>query len=272
MCCATQSQSCVITMVQHRLATLATCNLNQWAMDFGGNLERIKASITQARAKGARYRVGATVPSGLHDWSMCCVSRGALHCPGGSRAGGAWLRLRRPLPRAGHHRALLGVHSGAAAALVMWFNHAHLRLGIPVCHTQHGAIPFASRSGFSFRRGLAHHRPAAQALVRDGFTDGIVCDVGLPIMHRGVRYNCRLFLLNGKLLLLRPKQNLADDGNYRQGPTPGRGRSLSHSPNLSFVPCRCHAIERPEPAMRSSACAQVVVIHAAECLPPSIPL
>lgn len=34
-------------------------------------------------------------------------------------------------------------------------------------------------------------------------------------MHCGVRYNCRLFMLNGKILLLRPKQNLADDGNYR---------------------------------------------------------
>ena len=34
-------------------------------------------------------------------------------------------------------------------------------------------------------------------------------------MHCGVRYNCRLFMLNGKVLLLRPKQNLADDGNYR---------------------------------------------------------
>ena len=44
-------------MVQHRLATVATCNLNQWAMDFGGNLERIKASILKAREKGARYRV-----------------------------------------------------------------------------------------------------------------------------------------------------------------------------------------------------------------------
>jgi len=65
----------------------------------------------------------------------------------------------------------------------------------------------------------------AQALVRDGFTDGIVCDVGLPVMHRGVRYNCRLFMLNGKLLLLRPKQNLADDGNYRQGLAPAAHRA-----------------------------------------------
>ena len=44
-------------MVQHRLATLATCNLNQWALDFEGNLERIKASIDAARQRGARYRV-----------------------------------------------------------------------------------------------------------------------------------------------------------------------------------------------------------------------
>ena len=71
----------------------------------------------------------------------------------------------------------------------------------------------------------------AQALVRDGFTDGIVCDVGLPVMHRGVRYNCRLFMLNGKLLLLRPKQNLADDGNYRQGLAPVAHRA---SPGLGL--------------------------------------
>ena len=28
-------------------------------------------------------------------------------------------------------------------------------------------------------------------LLRGGHTDGIVCDVGMPVMHRGVRYNCR---------------------------------------------------------------------------------
>ena len=40
-----------------RIATLATCNLNQWALDFDGNLERVKRSIEQARAAGATYRV-----------------------------------------------------------------------------------------------------------------------------------------------------------------------------------------------------------------------
>ena len=39
-------------------ATLATCNLNQWALDFEGNCERIIESIELAKAAGARYRLG----------------------------------------------------------------------------------------------------------------------------------------------------------------------------------------------------------------------
>ena len=40
-----------------RVARLSTCNLCQWAMDFHGNLLRIKESISQAKKEGARYRV-----------------------------------------------------------------------------------------------------------------------------------------------------------------------------------------------------------------------
>jgi NAD+ synthase (glutamine-hydrolysing) len=43
--------------MRRRIATLATCNLNQWAMDFEGNLRRIVESIERARAAGATYRV-----------------------------------------------------------------------------------------------------------------------------------------------------------------------------------------------------------------------
>lgn len=44
--------------MRRRVATVATCNLNQWAMDFEGNLKRIKASIAKAKKAGATYRVG----------------------------------------------------------------------------------------------------------------------------------------------------------------------------------------------------------------------
>ncbi|CAB9519971.1 Glutamine-dependent NAD(+) synthetase [Seminavis robusta] len=40
------------------LVTVATCNLNQWALDFNGNLERILESCQQAKAQGATYRLG----------------------------------------------------------------------------------------------------------------------------------------------------------------------------------------------------------------------
>ena len=46
------------TKMQPALATVATCNLDQWAMDFSGNLERIVSSLRAARAAGARYRLG----------------------------------------------------------------------------------------------------------------------------------------------------------------------------------------------------------------------
>jgi len=47
------------------------------------------------------------------------------------------------------------------------------------------------------------------------FTD-ILCDIGTLVMHNGVRYNCRVYCLNGKIVLIRPKMYLADDGNYRE--------------------------------------------------------
>jgi NAD+ synthase (glutamine-hydrolysing) len=45
--------------------------------------------------------------------------------------------------------------------------------------------------------------------------NSILVDIGLPATHRGVRYNCRAFCLDGRVLLVRPKTALADDGNYR---------------------------------------------------------
>lgn len=40
------------------LLHLATCSLNQWALDFAGNLERTIESIRRAKEKGATYRLG----------------------------------------------------------------------------------------------------------------------------------------------------------------------------------------------------------------------
>ena len=69
----------------------------------------------------------------------------------------------------------------------------------------------------------------AELLTGDA-THGILCDVGVPVIHRGVRYNCRAYLLDGRVLLLRPKLSLADDGNYRCRPGQLAG-------SFFWVPC-----------------------------------
>jgi NAD+ synthase (glutamine-hydrolysing) len=38
--------------------TVSTCTLNQWALDFDGNYERIRESILRAKSDGSHYRVG----------------------------------------------------------------------------------------------------------------------------------------------------------------------------------------------------------------------
>lgn len=123
------------------LATLATCNLNQWALDFDGNMARIIESIRIAKARGARYRLGPE-----------------LEVPG-----------------------------------------------------------YGCEDHFLEQDTLLHSWQSLAHILRSGVTDGILCDIGLPVLHRGVRYNARALCLDGRLLLVRPKLHLADDGNYREG-------------------------------------------------------
>ncbi len=55
-----------------------------------------------------------------------------------------------------------------------------------------------------------------QELLADGSTDGMLCDFGMPVIHRGVMYNCRVLALDGRVLMIRPKMALANDGTYRE--------------------------------------------------------
>lgn len=41
-----------------RKVTVAVATLNQWALDFDGNRERILQSILEAKENGATYRTG----------------------------------------------------------------------------------------------------------------------------------------------------------------------------------------------------------------------
>ena len=119
---------------------LATCNLNQWANDFDGNLKRIKESIIEAKLQGAKYRLGPE---------------------------------------------------------------------LEVCG-------YSMEDHFLELDCYMHCDESIAELLDSDLTDGILCDIGCPVMHNNVRYNCRIFCLNRKIILIRPKFILADDGNYRE--------------------------------------------------------
>ncbi|KAH3665395.1 hypothetical protein OGAPHI_003579 [Ogataea philodendri] len=120
--------------------TLATCALNQWALDFEGNRDRILESIIQAKKKHATLRVGPE-----------------LEIPG-----------------------------------------------------------YGCLDHFLENDVYLHSWEMYASIISDERTHGILLDVGIPVMHKSRRYNCRILSYDGKILLIRPKIVLANDGNYRE--------------------------------------------------------
>ncbi|KAK5963436.1 glutamine-dependent NAD(+) synthetase PWA37_004565 [Arxiozyma heterogenica] len=123
-----------------QLITVATCNLNQWALDFEGNRDRILESIRIAKERGARLRVGPE----LEITGYGCLDHFLEND--------------------------LCLHS--------WEMYAQI--------------------------------------IKRPETHGLILDIGMPVLHKNVRYNCRLLSLDGNILFIRPKLWLANDGNYRE--------------------------------------------------------
>ncbi|KAM0516653.1 hypothetical protein ACHAPE_005286 [Trichoderma viride] len=123
-----------------QLITLATCSLNQWALDWEGNLARIRTSILKAKEAGATLRTGPE----LEISGYGCLDH------------------------------------------------------------------FLESDTYD------HSMDMLSKILTDTSLHGILLDIGLPVMHRGCRYNCRAIILDGKLLCLRPKIYLANDGNFRE--------------------------------------------------------
>ncbi|GMM32918.1 glutamine-dependent NAD(+) synthetase [Saccharomycopsis crataegensis] len=120
--------------------TLATCNLNQWALDFEGNRDRIVESIKIAKSKGARLRVGPELEI-----------------------------------------------------------------------TGYGCLDHFLENDI-----FLHSWEMLTTILTNKDCFDILLDIGMPIMHKNVRYNCRVLAYNGKIIFIRPKMWLANDGNYRE--------------------------------------------------------
>ena len=122
------------------LATIATCQLNNWALDFEGNAERIIESIRQAKRAGATLRVGPE----LEITGYGCLD----HFLEGDTFLHSWEMLAR--------------------------------------------------------------------IITSEDCKDILLDIGMPVAHKNVRLNCRVICYNTKILLIRPKLWLANEGNYRE--------------------------------------------------------
>ncbi|KAG0007070.1 glutamine-dependent NAD(+) synthetase [Modicella reniformis] len=122
------------------LITVATCSLNQWALDFKGNLTRILESIRIAKKRGATLRIGPELEI-----------------------------------------------------------------------TGYGC-------GDHFLEGdtFLHSWEVLGQILSSKEAEGMLLDVGMPVMHKNVKYNCRIIISNQKILLIRPKMFMANDGNYRE--------------------------------------------------------
>lgn len=124
-----------------RYAKLATCNLNQWALDFIGNKERILESIKIAKSSGCTIRLGPE-----------------LEIPG-----------------------------------------------------------YGCEDHFLELDTVNHSWEMLAEILSTDATDDILCSLSMPVIHKDILYNCAVVVLNKKILLIRPKMSLADDGNYREG-------------------------------------------------------
>ena len=120
------------------MITVSTCNLNQWALDFDGNLQRILKSITIAKSHNSSYRIGPE---------------------------------------------------------------------LEICG-------YGCEDHFDEKETVDHCWDSIVSLLPE--TYDIFCDFGMPVWLNGALYNCRIFVHHGKILGIRPKMALADDGNYRE--------------------------------------------------------
>ncbi|KAM7250033.1 hypothetical protein ACFE04_021916 [Oxalis oulophora] len=123
-----------------RLLKVATCNLNQWAMDFEWNLNNIKDSILQAKQANAVIRLGPELE-------------------------------------------LTG---------------------------------YGCEDHFLELDTINHSWECLKDLLLGDWTDGILCSIGMPVIKGSERYNCQVLCLDRKIIMIRPKMWLANDGNYRE--------------------------------------------------------
>ena len=203
-----------------RIATLATCNLNQWALDFDGNLERVKRSIKQARDAGATYRVSEVLGTrrrrrvDVFFFRRRSLSRLTSFFPSLSLS-------FKTSTQVGPELELTGYGCEDHFLEPDTEDHAWRCLAELLCS---GVADGESGGGGGENdhdddgdeRSRSRRNTSTSTSSSTSSSQPILIDIGLVATHHGARYNVRVFCLAGRVLLVRPKSSLADDGNYRE--------------------------------------------------------
>lgn len=128
-------------LTANRKIKLGVCTMNQWAMDFEGNKNRIIESIKKCVSEECSIRIGPELEiTGYSCEDHFLEKDTQLHC---------WEVIRD--------------------------------------------------------------------IIEEDLTDKILVDLGTIVEWNGALYNCRIFIYKKKIIMIRPKCVLADDGNYREG-------------------------------------------------------
>ena len=119
---------------------VASCTLNQWAMDFEGNKQRIIESLRQCVREKANIRIGPELEITGYGCEDHFLEEDTV------------------------------IHSWEVLADI-----------------------------------ITH---------KEDFTAHMLCDFGMPVNFRGIIFNCKVLVYQRKILLIRPKIAIANDGNY----------------------------------------------------------
>lgn len=123
-----------------RKIKVGTCTINQWAMDFEGNKQRIIDSLKICRQNNVSIRVGPELE----------------------------------------------------------------------------VTGYSCEDHFLEIDTIIHSWEVLAQIIQSGHTKNMLCDIGMPVEHNGIFYNCRIIVFNEQIILIRPKIAMADDGNYRE--------------------------------------------------------
>ncbi|XP_050237772.1 glutamine-dependent NAD(+) synthetase-like [Mercurialis annua] len=63
---------------------------------------------------------------------------------------------------------------------------------------------------------VTHSWECLKELLVGDWTDGILCSIGMAVINGSERYNCQVLCMDRKIIMIRPKLRLANDGNYRE--------------------------------------------------------